>query len=402
MRYIRIILTAWIIYASFYLCRVNYSIALPLINKELGISFTDLGLIVSVFFISYSLGQIVNGYLGVKYKPWKLVLMGIIGSSIITILFGLSSNFLILLLLWLLNGFFQSMGWPSLVKILSLTLDNEEVGKGYGIFNTSWALGHAISWLFTGFIIEWYGWRSGFIINGLIFLFIGSVAVSYLIMNDPALRDEYIEKRKERLNQTSMSRKSLGIVIILALIYLIMYAIRYALAIYLPSYLYSVERMIASTTFIATIFPLSGSLGMLFFGWLFDKLSTYNKAQFILFSTPFMALLLFLLPTYYEYNRSIGIVALIALSFLLYGLESQVISTMPVIIVGRKFSSLATGIIDSAGALGGFISSIVSGLIIDLQGFQQMLNFWSYIQVLQLLLTLILMRNVKKLSSSHA
>ncbi|MCD6369662.1 MAG: MFS transporter, partial [Thermoproteales archaeon] len=180
MRSLKIIVTMWIVYASFYLCRVNYSVALPYINSETGITFTSLGVIASGFFILYSIGQVLNGYLGVKYNPWIIMFIGIVGSSISTILFGLSNHFTFFLILWLINGYFQSTGWPSLVKIISFTLSGREMGKGYGIVNTSWALGHVISWLFTGILATYYGWRFGFIINGFIFLLIGMIPAVHL------------------------------------------------------------------------------------------------------------------------------------------------------------------------------------------------------------------------------
>ena len=337
MKFVRVIAIAWAIYASFYLCRVNYPIALPFINAELGITFTLLGAIASGFFITYSMGQALNGYLGVRYEPCKLILIGVIGSSLATFLFGMSNDFTAFMIIWLTNGYFQSMGWPSLVKVISLTLGDEELGRGYGLFNTSWALGHALSWLLTALIIENHGWRWGFTINSIAFLLLGLSLTLYLMKHAPPRMSARVPKRDGGLK----SRQDIGAITLLALAYLMTYAVRYALIIYLPSYLYGVEG--TTTTFMLTIvmFPLLGSL---------------------------------------------GIIMLMMLSLLLYGIESQMVSTMPVMIAGQEYSSLAVGIVDSAGSIGAFASSLISGIIIDSQGFPQMLRFWAYTQAIQLVL----------------
>ena len=382
MKFIRVIAIAWAIYASFYLCRVNYSIALPFINAELGITFTLLGAIASGFFITYSIGQALNGYLGVRYEPCKLILIGVIGSSLATFLFGMSNDFTAFMILWLTNGYFQSMGWPSLVKVIALTLGDEELGRGYGLFNTSWALGHALSWLFTALIIENHGWRWGFTINSIAFLLLGLSLTSYLMKHAPPRMSARVPKRDGGLK----SRQDIGAIALLALAYLMTYAVRYALIIYLPSYLYGVEG--TTTTFMLTIvmFPLLGSLGMLSFGWLFDKLDARGKALSLVMVTPVIALLLGYFPICYERSRAFGIIMLMMLSLLLYGIESQMVSTMPVMIAGQEYSSLAVGIVDSAGSIGAFASSLISGIIIDSQGFPQMLRFWAYTQAIQLVL----------------
>ena len=63
----------WITYASFYLGRVNISIALPGISNEFGLSKTDLGIVLTALFFAYAFGQFINGQLGDKFNSRKII-----------------------------------------------------------------------------------------------------------------------------------------------------------------------------------------------------------------------------------------------------------------------------------------------------------------------------------------
>jgi len=116
----RIIVTAWVTYASFYLIRVNFSVAIPGIIEEFGITKTEIGFILSALFFAYAFGQFVNGQLSDKFGSRKIVFIGLLVSSVINIIFGFTSGWLAgMILLWALNGYFQSMGWSPVVKTIA-------------------------------------------------------------------------------------------------------------------------------------------------------------------------------------------------------------------------------------------------------------------------------------------
>ena len=57
----RVFLTTWITYSTFYLCRVNMSIAVPCIMDEFGYSKTAMGGIMTALLIAYAAGQLICG-----------------------------------------------------------------------------------------------------------------------------------------------------------------------------------------------------------------------------------------------------------------------------------------------------------------------------------------------------
>ena len=112
---IKMLLIAWVTYASFYLLRVNYSVAIPVIQAEFGFSKTDVGIIATSLLLAYAVGQFINGQLGDKFRARRIIALGLITSAILNVLFGFSGLFFIgvtfiwvMATIWALNGYFQS------------------------------------------------------------------------------------------------------------------------------------------------------------------------------------------------------------------------------------------------------------------------------------------------------
>ena len=87
---------------------------------------TTVALALSINFITYGTGQIVSGYLGDRYKPQNVMLAGFILAALMNGGVALLKDQRLLILLWGVNGFAQSLMWPPLVRILSQHLNADE------------------------------------------------------------------------------------------------------------------------------------------------------------------------------------------------------------------------------------------------------------------------------------
>lgn len=392
--YYRILSATWIIYALFYFCRVNFSIVLPLMNMDLNLTYSTLGIIASSFFITYAIGQIANGYMSVHYNPVKLLIIGVFGSSIMNILFGLSNDFITLLLLWSINGYFQSIGWPTTIRLISSAIRLSDIGKVFGLFNTSWALGHVLSWFFTSIIVSFMGWRNGFIINGFIFSAIGFTTVTCLLRKE--LKNFQIANNNDYKSITKF-RFYLLIIAFLSLSYFIIDFVRYGLIVYLPSYIYSLEQVLLVSTLISIILPVMGSIGMIITGWLSDKLFRNNEVLLAILLSLIVTISIYIFPQIYESYRFVGLMILILLSLSLYGLASQIISIIPAGVISRKYLSMVSGIVNSLGSFGAFTSSIISGIMIEAYGFHSIFKLWSYVHIIQIVSLMIIYIKLKEI-----
>ena len=74
------------------------------------------GVILASFKIAYGAGQLVNGLLGTRISPKYMIATGLIGAGAANILAGCAPNATVLLICWILNGYFQSMLWAPIIR----------------------------------------------------------------------------------------------------------------------------------------------------------------------------------------------------------------------------------------------------------------------------------------------
>ena len=169
-------------YALFYVLRLNFSvIKKPLMAAGI-LDAQQLGFMGSVFFITYGLGKFINSFLADRMNNKRFFALGLFMSSIVIVLMGFTNQFLPLVVLWGINGWFQSFGAGPCIVALNQWFTNKERGTYYGIWFTSHNLGAAFTYLATAAIVTAYSWQLGFIIPG-IFCLVGSIFI-YFFMHD--------------------------------------------------------------------------------------------------------------------------------------------------------------------------------------------------------------------------
>lgn len=167
--------TNWLIFLASmayfvsYLTRLDYSVVMVDIIKTDGISKALASLPITVLAITYALGQLVSGYLGDKFKPEKIILLGLFSSSIMNIFLTILPVW-VRPVLWGINGFFQAMIWPPLVRILSGSLDNDTYKKATLRVSVASSIATIIMYLVAPLIISVSSWKMVFIISAVVTL----------------------------------------------------------------------------------------------------------------------------------------------------------------------------------------------------------------------------------------
>src|SRR5882724_13645754 len=77
-----------LMYTSFYLCRYNFSYANKSIADELHFDYQDMSTILSVNFVAYGCGQIINGLLTDRIGGKRAMLIGATGTVLTNLAFG--------------------------------------------------------------------------------------------------------------------------------------------------------------------------------------------------------------------------------------------------------------------------------------------------------------------------
>lgn len=150
--------------------RGNLSAAAPLLKKELALSDSRLGMLLAAFFWSYAVFQIASGWLVDRVEVKWMLAGGFFVWSVATAATGLASGFALLLAARLILGVGESVVYPSYSKILARYFPENQRGFANSVIITGFYAGPAFGLFFGGILMGRYGWRSFFLILGLISL----------------------------------------------------------------------------------------------------------------------------------------------------------------------------------------------------------------------------------------
>ncbi len=151
---IRQMYSTFIGYAVYYFVRQNMSIAMPLMEKALGITKTSLGAFLSLHKILYGVSKFLNGMLGDRANPRYFMVVGLFLSALMNILFGFSSAVVTLGVFWMINGWFQGMGFPPCARVLSHWFSPKERGTTWSIWNSSHQVGALSILILAGYLAK--------------------------------------------------------------------------------------------------------------------------------------------------------------------------------------------------------------------------------------------------------
>lgn len=156
-----------------FLDRSSLSVASEAIRGELGLSATELGVLLSAFSLSYGLSQLPAGILLDRFGPRIILGGGLIFWSLMQALTGFVNNFSYFILCRIGLGVGEAPFMPAGVKSISDWYTEKERGTALGIFNSSTVLGQAIAPPALVMMQIAWGWRATFIIIGVAGILVG-------------------------------------------------------------------------------------------------------------------------------------------------------------------------------------------------------------------------------------
>ena len=158
---LRMLVMTMIGYTLFYFLRKNFSFAMPGLAQDYGITKTSLGIFLTLHGIVYGLAKFANGYFGDRARPRKFLMTGLLFCLAINVAFGFaplfattaSSLVTVFGILWVLNGYFQSMGFPPCAKLMAYWIPPRELATKQTIWNTSHSIGAGLVTILCGYIM---------------------------------------------------------------------------------------------------------------------------------------------------------------------------------------------------------------------------------------------------------
>ncbi len=377
----RILVTAWIAYASYYLGRVNISMVLPYAQMEFGWTKTQIGLIGSALFWVYAFGQLINGQLGDRLGARNLVALGMLASAAMNVALGLSSTLTAMIVLCGLNGYFQATGWGPIVKTLANWFSPRKRGRLSAVFAPCFVFGHTVAWLLAGWLAAKAGWRTALWVPAAL-LSLSALNWWTRIRNSPQSAGlSEIEGRgplsTEEAAPLVHTEKRLGArytLWVVAGACLFHGIAKDGFSLWAPTFL--LEARDLRSPYLAVVMPLCGMVGIALAGWATDRFFKSREPPVVTLMLLTLAVLIgaysFLLPTAspFAHLLALGVIGATA-----YGANAIMLTTVP-LGLGASVSS-AAGFLDFASYIGAGLSGLLTGALLDRWHWNAVFGFWA-------------------------
>lgn len=176
-----LIVIACLVYSFAYTGCYSYNANIAPIMAFYNVTRAEAGLTGTFFFFAYGAGQLIHAIF-CRFYPRKYIIPGVLGvSAILNIAVFCGVPFGAIKYLWLLNGICQSVLWPTLVLVLSDTMDSVMMKRAVFAMSLTVVIGTVISYGGSAIFNLFDLFRGAFLLGAVLMLAIG---IAWLIGYD--------------------------------------------------------------------------------------------------------------------------------------------------------------------------------------------------------------------------
>lgn len=170
-----LIVIACLVYSFAYTGRYSYNANIAPIMAFYNVTRAEAGLTGTFFFFAYGAGQLIHAIF-CRFYPRKYIIPGVLGvSAILNIAVFCGVPFGAIKYLWLLNGICQSVLWPTLVLVLSDTMDSVMMKRAVFAMSLTVVIGTVISYGGSAIFNLFDLFRGAFLLGAVLMVAIGIV-----------------------------------------------------------------------------------------------------------------------------------------------------------------------------------------------------------------------------------
>jgi sugar phosphate permease len=363
----RILVATIIGYATFYFVRKNLSIAMPVMEADLGIRKAELGMFLTLHGVLYGFSKFANGFLGDRSNVRTFMVAGLLMSAVLNVMFGLSSAVVALGVFWMANGWFQGMGFPPCARAFTHWVPPNELATKMSIWNAATNIGSAVVVVMCGYLLAHFGkWQLCFFVPAGI-AFAVSLLLWLTLPDTPPSEGlpevkgtRALTKEEQSEHWWSIARKHVfgnPWIWLLAFANFFVYIIRYAVLDWGPTFLTQAKGIhLSGAAWMVAAFELSGMTGALIGGWLTDRLFGGRGFRACVFYMAFTTVSVFLFWKVAGNSVALNTLLLCTSGFFIYGPQC-LISIAAANLATKRAAASAVGLT----GLFGYASTVLSG-----------------------------------------
>ncbi|WP_248930621.1 MFS transporter [Paenibacillus hamazuiensis] len=355
-----VLFLAWIVG---YFDKVSINVAIIPITKELNLTPDKAGLILSSFFLSYAVMQLVGGYLADKFGSKKVLTGAIFTWSIFTGITGWANSFFGMIA----SRFMVGAGEGSFPTASSVTIANtfpkEQRARAKSVVQSGSSVGIAIGSIVIASLTASFGWRIMF--YSLAVLGVLLAILVWFVLGASDQKQEGENERRANKVPVNMLLKT-PLVWKLLVVYFFANFVFWGLQSWLPSYWVKVKGMsMVSMGAYSSIPAILGFISFLVSGWVLDKYML-GKEKYIIIGGAFLSAIFI----YLMFNATSIPLAFtyLTLSNVFLNPISITVFIMPLKHMAKESVGTATGIINAGAQVGSILSPTVMGYLISSSG----------------------------------
>ncbi len=384
-------------YFMSYLTRLNYAACMVELQSALGIGKSIAGLPVTMCFLSYGVGQLVCGFLGDRFSPQKMIFGGLAGASACNLAVALFPRMSVIVPVWCLNGFFQSMLWPPMVRIMAEMLDDRWYRLSCVLVSMASSAATIAIYVLTPVCIRVSGWKAVFIAPAVL----GTAAAFFWLVKTLGLGSraekaegadgQRTESGTEEAGQQSVGRASFSfprlfaeaplIFILLAIV--LQGTLRDGITTWMPVYMSETFGMSNSSSILsAAALPVFAVFSTLFASFLLSRIKSEVSTAALLFGAGALSGGLMLMA--FDSAPAVCILMMTLITGCMHGINLMLISRVPGHFAGFGKVSTVSGILNAATYVGSSLSTYGFGAVAEGSGWKAVVGLWIAVGILGL------------------
>ena len=377
-----LIALCWLVYSCSYIGKINYSANIIRIQEFFSIeNYSEVGLVSTLFFFSYGIGQVVNGIWCKKYNLKWIIFFALMLSGTINLIIPLLPIFEPYKYLWTVNGFTLAILWPSLIRLLSEALPRKYMAKASVIMGTTVAVGTFFVYGTSALFAKFTNFKAAFYTAAIVLIGVAIVWIAFISrLVDAQQREDEDEKKAVGKNAGADAGKSGKRVIyfsicVLAFCGILTNLIKDGLGTWVPSILKDNYELDDSLSIIlALALPVVAIFGNALAVSVHKRMGdfVYQCALMFAISGAFIAVVIasFSLDGWW-----LLLVCFTLVTLLISSCNSLITSIFPLFMRGKLNSGLIAGVLNGFSYVGSTLSTYGLALIADKSGW--MAVFWT-------------------------
>jgi sugar phosphate permease len=351
--------------------RVAINVAIIPMGDEFNLSTSQTGLLISIFFVSYSLMQPLGGWMTDKFGARVMITVALFSWSLFTIATGFAWSFVSLLLVRFLFGLGEGPFYPASMSTIRDNFPLNERGRANSFFLSAQNVGGILGTALAASLVVAFGWRGMFSIAGIMGILVSFAF--WFILKPQEIRGNKEGTQKRNKVPLKLLLKIDNIWKLISFKFL-SNIINYGLISWMPIYL--VKEKGVDIVAAGGLMALPYVVGFLMFnvsGWVLDKYMAGREKYLAAAGALLSAIFLFLMSKATSIAIFITYLTLNSVALAFFG---TVLYTIVIKYAPKELTGSASGLVTFAGQIAGAVSPLAIGVIISLFNGSYNAAFW--------------------------